>query len=99
MLSRVSLLQIFTKLLLGARMVRVKVREVRELPFEEFKSHVCDTIANAETGITRTKIAEHLQLKSRDDPRLVQALNELVRDSRIELHAFRYTFPWEKTKN
>ena len=73
--------------------------KVREIPFEEFKTRVCDTIKCAETGMTRTKIAKELHLRSRDDRLLIEALSELVRDSRIELHSHRYTFPWTNKKD
>lgn len=59
----------------------------------------CDTIKCAETGITRTKIAKDLHLASRDDPLLIRALSELLRDFQIELHAYRYTFPWLDKKD
>ena len=73
--------------------------KVQEIPFEEFKTRVCDTIKCAETGITKTKIAKDLHLRSRDNPLLNRALDELVRDFRIELHAYRYTFPWMDKKD
>ena len=86
-----------TKKTVGVDRGLVRTR-VREIPFEEFKTRVCDTIKCAETGMTRTKIAKDLRLESRDDPLLIKALGELVRDSRIELHAYRYTSPWMNKK-